>query len=134
METADPSEYTFALRYLDGWNHWEKLSKTRWFRPYVLKWRQELDLKIKAEALRRIISESKSNSKSSFQANKFLVEKGWGEFITGDKKRGRPSNLELESALKKELDLERQITQDFERIQSLPDKGPKEVWPNAQKQ
>lgn len=110
IEMEDLTEYEFANKYLDGWKHWELLSGADWFQPFILRWRKELELKIKARALRAVMEESASGGKNAYLANKYLIEKGWVERPTG--KRGRPSNKEiLEETFKTE-----DIQSDFERI------------------
>lgn len=94
LSCEDPTEYIFANDYLGGWSHWEKLLKCTWFKPYIKRWRHELELKIKSDALRRIKAESKTDSKNAFTANRFLLEKGWTEKNT----KGRPSKDDIKKA------------------------------------
>src|SRR4051812_9605533 len=54
MEFDDPTEYSFAIATLDGWDHWEILCECTWFKPYVAKWRKELDVRTRARALNKI--------------------------------------------------------------------------------
>lgn len=42
LETGDTTEYFFAKRYLDSYDHWLSISKANWFKPYITKWREEL--------------------------------------------------------------------------------------------
>lgn len=77
MEADDVTEYVFANTYLDGWEHWQMLCECAWFKPYVARWRQELDLRMKARALAAIRSEARSGSRNAFAANKYLMERGW---------------------------------------------------------
>jgi hypothetical protein len=71
---------------------------------------------MKSEALSRVISESKTNSKDSLAANKYLLEKKWVA-KDGDQKRGRPTR----EAIKKEAEFLRQedesiLGEDFKRF------------------
>ena len=95
IEGNDLTEYEFANTYLEGWAHWEALCSCTWFKPYLERWRRELLLKNKAQALKRIISESKSDSRNAFTANRFLVTSGWMD-AEEKPKRGRPSKKEIE--------------------------------------
>jgi hypothetical protein len=80
--------------------------------PYIARWREELDIKLRSEALNRIVTESKSGSKSSFMANKFLLEKGWA----AKDKKGRPSKDQVLSAAK-ELAKDNEVTnEDYLRV------------------
>jgi hypothetical protein len=77
MEEGDLTEYIFANKYLEDWNHWQRLCNCNWFKKdYLPRWRKELELKVKAEALNNIRFESRSNSKNAFAANKYLFERG----------------------------------------------------------
>jgi len=114
MEENDPTEYRFATKYLDGWEHWETLSSQAYFQPYVERWRKELELRFKSQALARIMSESKTSGRESFAANKYLLEKGWEPKATA--KRGRPSKEEIKQAAHDELSISKRLDEDLERI------------------
>jgi hypothetical protein len=118
METDDPTEYLFATQYLDGWDHWETLCECTWFKPYVARWRRELEIKHRALALRNIkASASNPDSKDFHQANKFLVSSGWQE--PSQTKRGRPSKTEISKAAREMADERKSIDEDFERISGV---------------
>ncbi len=110
MEMEDLTEYEFANAHLDGWKHWEQITSAPWFRPYIVRWRKELELKIKARALRAIMAEAAADTKYSFAANRYLVDKGWVERPEG--KRGRPSSKEIIDFTLKQEDIDK----DLERI------------------
>lgn len=95
MAEMDPTEYRFANKHLQDWQHWCILCELSWFKPYVERWRQELDLKIRAEALSRILNEANSDRRESLSANKYLLEKGW--VTTSKDKVGRPSKEKIRS-------------------------------------
>lgn len=77
MEMDDPTEYEFANKYLDGWEHWEILCASNWFKAYINRWRKELDLKMKAKALAVIRNEANNGGKNALAASKYLMERGW---------------------------------------------------------
>lgn len=114
METNDPTEYRFATTHLDGWEHWELLTKCAWFKPIVARWRRELELRMKSIALSRIMAEAKTSSKESFTANKYLLEKGWEPKESN--KRGRPSKEEIKSQAQALVLEQTTIDDDFSRI------------------
>ena len=98
LELADPTEYLYATKYLEVWEHWQELCACVWFEPYVDRWRVELELKLKAEALARIKAEARSTSKNAFTANKLLLDGGWidkGSRAPG--KVGRPSTAAVKA-------------------------------------
>ena len=116
METNDPTEFTFANEHLDGWAHWETLCECTWFKPYLDRWRKELSLRIKAEAIRRIALEAKSTSKNAFSANKFLVTEGWAVREESPTKRGRPSKKELEDTKNQILAQDQELNEILQRL------------------
>ena len=116
METDDPTEYDFAVKYLDGWEHWVRLCENTWFKPYVTAWRKELEVRNRARALKNIkdVASSSSNP-NSYQANKFLVSGGWKE--AGPKRRaGQPSKDEVKAEAKRLAEISQTLDEDFERI------------------
>lgn len=125
MSTNDPTEYKFANEHLDGWEHWEELQQCTWFKPYVEKWRKEFEVRMKSEALSRIMSHAKTNAKESFQANKYLLEKGW-EPKEGQTRRGRPSKEDIKKAAQEHVDYNSRLSDDFIRIQDFTS-GPKVI-------
>lgn len=112
METADPTEYEFAVRYLHDWKHWLALTAAEWFKPYVTRWREELELKIKSAVLRRVIDDSLSPGRDGQSAAKFILEKGWSEKNT----KGRPSKEEIRDAADRLAQDSTRIDTDMERL------------------
>ena len=110
MLEEDLTEWEFATKHLGGWEHWELISKSAWFKPYVSRWRKELELKIKARALKELVTMALAGGKQGFAANRFLVEKGWVERPEG--KRGRPTKQEIQQELN-----QKELSEDFERMQ-----------------
>lgn len=115
MECADPTEFEFAITHLDGWSHWQMLSNANWFKPHIERWRWELELKIKSQALRRIQEEAKEG-KSSYHANKFLVEGGYHDKTDSKTPVGRPSQERIKKEAERLNQMERDIIEDHERL------------------
>ena len=88
LETEDPTEYIFANLYLVDWDHWQKLNANKILRKHFDKWRNELELSIRATAIRGIIDNS--DGEKGFQASKWLADRGWDK-----RAAGRPSKDEL---------------------------------------
>ena len=114
LDTGDITEYEFASLHLGGWDHWCRLQKCSWFTPYLERWREELRLKLKAKALRGVISEAQSSSRNAFAANKFLVQEGWKE--PEKSKRGRPSKAEIDKERDKLLEFDAELKEAKERL------------------
>ena len=69
-------EYEFATEVLGGWEHWQILCGAA-IRNEVAQWRAELDVKLRAKAIKNIIYESVSCGKNAMQASKYLADKGY---------------------------------------------------------
>lgn len=113
LETNDPTEYKFAKEHLGGWAHWKELSSCNWFQEYLEEWREELEVRIRSEALNRIVKETKTNSRESFQANKYLLDKGWSEKKSD---RGRPKNEDIKKRVKEMAEEQYNLNEDAQRL------------------
>lgn len=118
LEEEDVSEYFFAKKYLGGWEHWQKLSESTFFKPYIQDWRKELEILIRAKALKRLLAVADNPAnKFSYDANKLLVKEGYKEKDT-DKtsKRGRPTKDEINKEATRIASEEDQVKLDHERL------------------
>ena len=98
----DPTEYDFATTHLLGWSHWQRICRNKIFGKMVAEWREELELKLRAQAVRDIIELSSGDK--GFQAAKWLADRGW------DKRgAGRPSNEQIE----KEMNMQSKIDEEY---------------------
>lgn len=120
LEAADLTEYSFANTHLENWEHWTLLCDTLWFQPYITRWRTELELKLKSEALMALIEESKDGGKNSYNALRFIIEKGWIDKSTEPSRRGRPSKADIARAAAEEVFSSRQVDEDFKRLELSP--------------
>lgn len=103
LQMEDLTEYAFATKYLGGWEHWKALLKSYWFMEHLNKWRTELELKLKAEALQALIDESRIGGKNSYDAKKYLISKGWVAKEAEGSRRGRPSKAEIAKRAAEEI-------------------------------
>lgn len=117
LEFEDTTEYEFANQYLGGWPHWKKLVDLKWFVDHVKEWRTELELKLKARSLRAIRAKAEDpDTKESFSANKYLIDKEW---VADKRGAGRPTKQSIkDEALKLTKDQE-DISEDYKRIVQL---------------
>lgn len=119
METDDLTEYTFATKYLDGWEHWENLCQCTWFKPYIAKWRRELEVRSKARTLNQIRAVADDpDAKESYQAQKFLIGSGWKTKDTR-KGAGRPSKEEVSTVARQLAQEANDLNDDLARVQGL---------------
>lgn len=117
LEAHDPTEYKFAVKYLESWDHWLALCACNWFTPYLEKMRTELEAKMKSEALANIIVESRNpKSPSRFTANKFIIDRGWVMKDEPGAKRGRPNKDEIRKAAHEIADEAARVQEDYDRL------------------
>lgn len=109
MEMDDPTEYLFAIAYLDGWDHWTVLCQCSWFKSYVARWRKELEVRAKAKALLAIKALADNpTSKEHYQASKCMLTGGWKD--KSGRGAGRPSKEDVQKEA-------RRIAQDHQNIE-----------------
>ena len=109
----DPTEYSFAMKYFGSYEHWKVLCSREWFKPIVEAWRDELELKMKSEALVTIreISDDKDDSRA-LQAARYLADKGWLDKAT----KGRPTKESVQGETKRLAHKASELDEDATRI------------------
>lgn len=113
LQTLDPTEYTFATTYLYNWDHWQKMLGNQNIARHVEEWREELEVKLRSQAVQSIIVGSLGN----FNAAKWVADGSW------EKKRGRPSKAELERERKIREKVADGLEEDSARIYEFARKG-----------
>ena len=106
LETMDPTEYEFATTYLWGWEHWQRLLANKAIREEIDKWREELEVKLRAKAIKSILN----LSEGKFEAAKWAADGHWNT------KRGRPSKDELAREKRIRERAAEEATEDASRI------------------
>lgn len=79
LDIADVTEYKAAVALLGSWEHWSKLCEATWFIPYINSWRDELELKIKSEAIQNLRLTSKEEGGKGANAARWLAEGKWSK-------------------------------------------------------
>ncbi len=87
LDICDPTEYEFAQKCFGGWEHWKRLQKNKYLRPYINKWREELEIKLVSQGVRTLIEKS---NEGGISIAKWLADKGWQP----RRKAGAPSKEE----------------------------------------
>lgn len=113
LSMEDVTEYDFAMATLGSFKHWERVLESPTIRTHIDQWRKELNLKLKARAMRSIIKAATEDEKLSFQAMKYLAD---NEYLDKKGKRGRPSKEEVKAELRKEVESSKTFQDDAERI------------------
>jgi len=113
LAAQDPTEYTFAMAVFGDWDVWDKIRNAPQLRPYVTKWRKEVEIKIKSQAIKIIAEEAMGGGRSSFTAAKLLLDRGWIE-----KEAASKSKAKLEAKEEEEMDREamKLLSEDAERL------------------
>ncbi len=119
LEEADLTELSFARKYFDGWEHWQMVCNATWFKPFISRWREELELQIRSEALKRLIETSKdSESRNSYDATKFLLQGGWRP-AKGKDPVGRPSKDAIRQKAEELFQDQKSVNDDYLRIKGI---------------
>lgn len=118
LEENDPTEYRVANKYFEDWDHWESLCNSSFFKPYVEKMRAELEIRYRSESLANIIETANKGGRDSFQASKYIAEKGWEKPKPGQK--GRPSKEAIAREAHSIASERNRLEDDFERIMGKP--------------
>jgi uncharacterized protein Usg len=115
LETEDPTEYEFSQKYLWSWKHWKVLCSSPTIKPYIEEWREELEVKLQAQALAHLISSANSETdRNAYNANKFLMDKGWKD--KKDQKITRTAKDKIKTEAARIIDIHEDVAADFETI------------------
>jgi len=108
LEFEDPTEYECANKYFVDWNHWKAICNNKVLRRHIDQWREELELRIRSQAIRDIIGNS---ADGSYQASKYLADRGWDKNAVG-----RPNRNEKDKKDKMDAMLDDEFSQDIGRM------------------
>lgn len=105
-------EYEFALDVFNSWDHWDRLASTSNIniKNMIKSWREELEIKLKASAIKALITASKMDDAKGFNAAKYLADKGYAPT------RGRPSKEEVERETRIQAGVSKDLEADMERL------------------
>lgn len=104
-------EYEFANEYFGGWEHWKKLqASAQNVRDVIKAWQDELEVKLKAQAVKGIISAALEGGNTGFQANKWLSDKGWIP------QKGRPKKADIQREARIAAGVSKEIEEDLHRL------------------
>lgn len=103
-------EYEFALDVFGSWDHWVALCKST-LKGMFQEWRDELAIKMKAEAIRNVIQASRDSSSAGLNAAKYLADEGYKP-----KRPGRVTKEEKEREIKMAAGVRDNLAEDMERL------------------
>lgn len=113
LECEDPTEYDFARKYLLNWSHWKRLKSNKVLKEHFDDWEEELEYRLRSQAVRDIISMS-ANETGGFQAAKWLADRGWDK-----RAAGRPSKKEKEAQDNIDKRLDDEFKADIARLKTV---------------
>jgi hypothetical protein len=112
LKEDDVTEYEFATKHLLGWQHWKRLCENKQIRKHIDDWREELELKIRSQAIRDMQGLCASEN-GNFSAAKFLADRGWEK-----RAPGRPSKIDKEKEDRLADRLSDEFTADIIRLKT----------------
>lgn len=95
LEAEDPHEYDFALSVFGCWDHWQKLTRSSFFTPYVEAWREELSIKLASKGVKSLLDKA---SGGDVVASKFLASKEWHKIHTKIEAKVKDKKIDTEVA------------------------------------
>ena len=115
MDIADPTEYSQAIALLGSWRHWELLTATDWFKPYIERWRTELSVKFESDRFQEMkeVALTHKGTTQGVSATKWLAER---YSQVSKPQRGRPSKAEKSAALKEETEEDKLLAEEAKRL------------------
>lgn len=121
LDEADLTEYKAAMRLTGSWEEWSRF-KHQWptFRYNIAKWKEELEVKLRSDAMSKLVSLVASKSdQTAATVCKFLVQSGW------DKREGagRPSKTEMRKQAQEIARVAADTKEEEDRILELIDGG-----------
>lgn len=111
METADPTEYSFATENFLSWDHWNRICANKQIAAHINEWRDELEVKLRSNAVRMNIAAAQAGN---YQAAKWVADRGWAS-----RGAGRPSKSEVAKSLKIEAEIQSEYGADVVRLQAV---------------
>ncbi len=92
------------------------VAKATWFKPYIEKWREELELRIRSKALASVLEVANDRySKFQYEANKYLLSGQWKP-SAGKEAVGRPSKEKIKEEAQKLFQESLQTEEDHKRV------------------
>ena len=77
LEVADPTEYRFAMEVFGQWNHWLTILNSPVIMEHIVKWREELEVKLASMAINAMIDVAVKEGAKGTAAAKYVAERGW---------------------------------------------------------
>jgi len=105
MELADPTEYAVAMEVFGSWKQWEKIINNKLLLSIIQEWRDELEVKLKSDAIRALAKTAINEGSKGTAAAKYLAERGWEK-----RKAGAPTKAEVKREMKVATQVSDEVT------------------------
>lgn len=91
IELEDLTEYDAAMELVGSWKEWNRLGRD-WpeFRNYIAQWKEELEVKLQSEAIKKVLRFSRGDDQKALTSAKFIATKDYNR----EAGKGRPSKAE----------------------------------------
>jgi len=77
LSYSDITEYQFALDVFGSWKHWNRIKGNALISPFVEEWADELEVKIRSEAIRAMVKTATTEGAKGISAARWLADRGW---------------------------------------------------------
>lgn len=114
----DTTGYSWAMKYLEDYDHFMKLMGVDWFKETVGNWNKQIAARDRAEAIRTLKALSKDEGVSHgvrVSAAKYVAEEGWKKAEV-KRSAGRPSKQAVTKEVKEAARKLTAVESDAERI------------------
>lgn len=118
VELRDPTGYAVSQELLGDYNLWTVLMNCRWFIAAKEIWDKELDAALASEAMikiRELLTDGLPAQQLA--AAKYLANKEYRKDKSSNK--GRPSNAEVARQAREQVEIEKALAADFQRIKAV---------------
>jgi len=100
IEIGDPTGYVFAEQYVEGgYRSWKKIANSFDAKSEIGEWMETLSVRLQAEAILNI-----AKNRESFQANKWLADRGWDEKEDKRTKEAKKRAAEVDQFIKNDME------------------------------
>ena len=110
VNSADPTGYSFAISAFESWDHFVYLSNLQWFRKHLVSWEAELEIKMRSEGIKQLMTTATTEGSRGTTAAKYIADAGWKT------KRGRPSKEEVEREQIQQARIKEELGDDAKRM------------------
>lgn len=110
INSNDPTGYSFAIEAFESWDHFQYLAGLAWFRKHLASWESELEVKMRSQGLRALMTTATTEGSRGTTAAKYVADAGWKT------KRGRPSKEDVDREQIQQAKIKAELGDDAARM------------------